>query len=368
MQNPRFGHFRFNSLLGNHAPMLLTYLQYIVFGSLILYFGREVFIPLSFAVLISFVLYPTCAWMERKGIGRMTAILIGLVILTTVVVSIAFLMVQQFLGFLKEWPALQGKLLIAMNQGSHYLINFFGVSPEKQERLMSTFTDKIWTGTFTMLADAISFSAISAVVLILVPVYAVLILYYRHHWVKVLCRIFPEERNENIREILGLTIQAYFNFIKGMGIVYLVVGILNSAGLMLLGVPHPILFGFIASILTFIPYVGILIGALLPITMAWTTYDSIWYPIGVVGIFTFVQYLEANVIFPIAVSNRLQVNTLVVLVAIFVGGILWGLSGMILFVPFVGIAKLITDHNYRFKTLSMLLGTGDTTNAELPKS
>jgi predicted PurR-regulated permease PerM len=69
-----------------------------------------------------------------------------------------------------------------------------------------------------------------------------------------------------------------------------------------------------------------------------------------------VQYLEANVIFPVAVSNRLNVNTLVMLIAIFAGGILWGVAGMILFVPFVGVAKLIADHNPDWKTLSMILG------------
>ena len=90
--------------------------------------------------------------------------------------------------------------------------------------------------------------------------------------------------------------------------------------------------------------------------MAWITYDSVWYPIGIVAIFTFVQYLEANIIFPLAVSRRLNVNALVMLLAIFVGGLLWGMAGMILFVPFVGIAKLIADHNPKWKTLSMILG------------
>lgn len=153
-----------------------------------------------------------------------------------------------------------------------------------------------------------------------------------------------------------LTVKAYYNFIKGMALVYLVVGSLNSIGLLLLDVPHAILFGFVASILTFIPYVGIIVGSLLPITMAWITYDSVWYPVGIVGIFAFVQYLEANVIFPVAVSNRLNVNTLVMLIAIFAGGILWGMAGMILFVPFIGIAKLIADHNPKWKTISMMLG------------
>jgi predicted PurR-regulated permease PerM len=157
--------------------------------------------------------------------------------------------------------------------------------------------------------------------------------------------------------MISLTIKTYYEFIKGMAIVYVAVGSLNSVGLLLLGVPHAILFGFIASILTFIPYVGIIVGSLLPITMAWITYDSIWYPLGIVGVFAFVQYLEANIIFPVAVSNRLNVNTLVMLVAIFAGGIVWGMAGMILFVPFAGIAKLIADHNPKWKTISMILGT-----------
>ena len=124
-----------------------------------------------------------------------------------------------------------------------------------------------------------------------------------------------------------------------MAIVYLVVGILNSIGLLLLGIPHAILFGFIAAVLTFIPYFGIMVGSLLPITVAWVTYNSIWYPIGIIAVFAVVQYLEANVIFPLAVSNRLNVNALVMLVAIFAGGVLWGSPACIFLFLLWGIAK-----------------------------
>lgn len=113
----------------------------------------------------------------------------------------------------------------------------------------------------------VSASAFSAILMILIPVYSVLILYYRELWVKVLLRLFPGERKESIGEILSLAITAYFNFIKGMGLVYLIVGILNSIGLLLLGVPYAILFGLIASLLRFIPYVGIIIGSLLPVAI-----------------------------------------------------------------------------------------------------
>lgn len=333
----------------------LKYLQYIVFGAAILYFGRNIFIPLSFALLISFVLYPICAWLEKKGFGRFTAIITSISFLIILGLLLVALLIYQFVGFIQEWPAIQSKFGKAVAELSE-MISVVGFSKEEQSGIISKLADQSGGDILSLVRSTVSASAFSVVMLVLVPVYAVLILYYRQYWMRILRRLFPSEKSEGIHEMITLTIKAYYNFIKGMALVYLVVGSLNSVGLLLLGVPHAILFGFIASILTFIPYVGIIVGSLLPITMAWITYDSVWYPLGIVGIFVFVQYLEANVIFPVAVSNRLNVNTLVMLIAIFTGGILWGMAGMILFVPFIGIAKLIADHNPKWKTVSMMLG------------
>lgn len=336
---------------------LLVSLQYLVLGSVVLYFGRDLLIPISFALLISFVLYPLCAWMESKGLGRMTAIVINIAILVTLMLAVVLLLSKQFFDFLLEWPTLQVKMKISFERLSETMVNTYGISHDKQMSWLSQASDQTARSLMGLVQKTISFSAFSMMMLILIPVYTVLILYYRQLWVDVLFRLFPEEKKESIVQILLLSIQAYYNFIKGMGLVYLIVGVLNSFGLLLLGVPHAILFGCIASVFTFIPYVGIIFGSLLPIAMAWITYDSIWYPVGIVVIFTTVQYLEANLIFPLAVSNRLNVNTMAILISIFVGGILWGVAGMILFVPFIGILKLVADKNTNLKTISLALGT-----------
>jgi predicted PurR-regulated permease PerM len=101
-----------------------------------------------------------------------------------------------------------------------------------------------------------------------------------------------------------------------------------------------------------------MISALLPITVSWITFNSIWYPIGVIIVFGIVQLVEANIIFPMAVGSRLKINTLVIIFMIILGGILWGGAGMILFIPFVSILKLIADRTESLKSLSMLLGAG----------
>lgn len=342
-----------NILLSDYP--VLKWLQGVVYAGIILYFGREILVPISFSVLISFVLYPVCAWLERKGVRRLMAIALSISLLMILGILIAALLVYQFFGFLQEWPAIQLKVVAAMSDLRAFVTSL-GIPVEKQNAMLSKISDQSGGNMLVFLKNTVAASAFSIVLMVLIPVYAILILYYRQYWMKILGRIFPFERADELRKMISLTIGAYYNFIKGMVVVYVVVGSLNSVGLLLLGVPHAILFGFIASILTFIPYVGIVVGSLLPIAMAWITYDSIWYPVGIIGIFTFVQYLEANVIFPVAVSNRLNVNTFVMLVAIFVGGLLWGMAGMILFVPFVGIAKLIADHNPKWRTVSMILG------------
>ncbi|MDL5045508.1 AI-2E family transporter [Oscillatoria amoena NRMC-F 0135] len=340
----------------NERLSYLTILQYIVFSGVILYVGRPLFIPLSFALLISCILYPVCIWLEQRKVKKMIAILLSLSLVIILVSAILYVFILQLLSFSNEWSALQEKLSQSFSELSVWVTHELNISVEKQNEWLKLFSQQSGSDAMGFVRKTISAGTISGVLFILIPVYVVLILYYRERWVEVLYRLFPAQRKERILEILHLSIQSYYNFIKGMLLVYLTVGILNSLGLYVLGVPHPVLFGFTASILTFIPYVGIIIAALLPITISWVTYNSIWYPIGVVAVFSVVQYLEANVIFPLAVSSRLKLNALVTIAAIVIGGILWGVAGLILFIPFLGIMKLIADRTPALKTCSILLG------------
>ena len=336
----------------------LKLLQYTVLVAVLLYFGRTLFVPLSFSLLISFVLYPVCKWLEERGWARWGAILFCLLLLLVLVGVLGWLLVRQMISFGEEWPALQEKLLMAWKKFGLYLEQQFGIDDDERGSWVEGLVKDATTRVFHMVQGVLYASAVSVVLVLLIPLYAALILYNREQLAAALYAMFPASEHHKIRHILHETIITYYNFIKGMIIVYGVVGLLNSLGLLLLGIPHAIFFGIVASILTFIPYVGISIGAILPMAVAWITFDSVWYPLGVIIVFSVVQYLEANLIFPLAVSIRLQVNMLCTLLAIVAGGILWGASGMILFVPFIAILKLIADKHEELRPLSLLLGTG----------
>jgi predicted PurR-regulated permease PerM len=324
-----------NEVITNTVKYLLLF----VLSAFILYFGRILFIPLSFAFLVSFILYPVCVWLESKKIPRALAIATGLAIITFILVGLFYLLVHQFMAFEKSWPEINDKFGIAVERLHEQIATQLGISRSGQDEWFKQILEK----AITAIGSVLFSSGSTLVVGLIIPVYSALILYNRRQLVNLVTGFFPAEKRSQIISVLNKTIVTYYNFIKGMLTVYLVVGLLNSIGLWLLDIPQAFLFGFIASILTFIPYVGIMVASLLPITVAWITKDSIWYPLGVVGVFAFVQYLEANLIFPLAVSYRLKINTLATLIAMFTGGILWGAAGLILFIPFAGMIKLIAD-------------------------
>lgn len=316
----------------------------------VMYFGRILFVPLFFAVLISFILYPACRWMENKRIPKSAAITIGLTAVILPVVGICYILVMQVIEIGHSWNLIWTKL-----EQVPWINDIIGTSTEPNagkndwlNKLISKNSSQVFSGVIVSLTTLVQ--------IVIVPIYVAIILYQRHRLLEFLQHLFPESEAERVKGILQETVLTYYNFVKGMIVVYTVVGILNSAGLFFLGIPNPVIYGFSAAILTFIPYVGIMIASVMPMITAWAMYDSIYYPLGVAGVFAFVQFLEANIIFPLAVSYRVKVNMLFTLIAIFLGGIIWGASGMILFVPFVAILKLIADKSEKYKAFGALLG------------
>ncbi|MBC7919965.1 MAG: AI-2E family transporter, partial [Ferruginibacter sp.] len=115
-------------------------------------------------------------------------------------------------------------------------------------------------------------------------------------------------------------------------------------------------FGALGALLTIIPYVGIVVGALLPILMALVTKDSAWYAAGVAGIFFLVQMLEGNFITPNVVGSKVSINPLAAIVGLVLGGMLWGAAGMILAMPFLAVLKVVFDSVEALEPYGYLLG------------
>jgi predicted PurR-regulated permease PerM len=340
-------------MISNTSPAadMLKYLQVILFLSIILYFGKTLFIPLFFGLLIAIVMYPICKWLEGHSLSKAFAITICLLIVTVLFTALLAILVWQINVFSKDAPAVLNKLEGALEGVQDWMNKYTGAANVTQNNWAEKFTDNIGGVLKATLQTTVN----TLFILFLTPVYTALFMYHRKVWVQYLKLVTPQKYQQQLDAILQQTIHTYFNYIKGMVLVYIIVGILNSIGLFALGVSNAVLFGMLCAIMTIIPYVGIFVSALLPISVVWMQTGNIWYPMGVVAVFSVVQYLEANVIFPKVVGTQLNVSTLAMLVAVIAGGIIWGVAGMVLFIPFVAILKIVSDNIEEWKPLNLLL-------------
>jgi predicted PurR-regulated permease PerM len=338
--------------LNFNLTVILKYLQVIVFASVVLYFGKAVLIPLSFSLLISIVMYPVCKWLELRKVPKSVAIALSLSLVTVLLGLVIWLFIWEVRLFWTDLPQLLTKLETSLPQLQGWIETTFGFTADEQLNWLkrSSLDDlpAVLKGTLNATLDTFFY-------LFLTPVFTALFLYHRHTFLVYLQLIAGSANRLSLQKIIQQTTHTYFHFIKGMVIVYFIVGVLNSIGLMALGVKHAVLFGMLTAVMTVIPYVGIIVSALLPISVAWITMDSVWYPVGVIAVFAVVQYLEANVIFPMVVGTQLNLSTWATLIAILAGGILWGVAGMILFIPFLAVLKIISDHVVSLKPLNVLL-------------
>jgi len=335
------------------------YLLLLVLILVLLYAGKTLFIPMCYGLFIAIVLYPMSRWLERKGWPRSMAITAGLLLVAIVFLALVGLLLLEANALRADIPLLQVKLQPAAAEFSKWLETTLNVSMATQQKWLDGFAARMSDNSGSLVAGTFSATASMLFSLFIVPVFAALFLYNRQDFVLFLEKVTGQGYKERVHVILNRTVHTYAHFVKGMVFVYLIVGVLNSIGLLALGIPHAILFGFMTAVMTIIPYVGIFISALLPISMALLTKDSIWYAVGVIGVFSFVQYLEANLIFPKVVAAELNVSTWATLVAIIAGGIIWGVSGMILFIPFVGLLKMITDMVPEWEAVNVLLRRND---------
>ncbi len=133
--------------------------------------------------------------------------------------------------------------------------------------------------------------------------------------------------------------------------------VLNSIGLLILGLEYAIPFAIIASMLAIIPLVGAILGAIPAVLFAFLFYDSLIMPLLVIAVFTTVQIFESSYLTPKIVGSKVSINPFVAIVVLILGGKIWGIAGMILFIPLMGIMRVGFSQVKELKPYGYLLGS-----------
>jgi predicted PurR-regulated permease PerM len=324
----------------------------------LLFFGltqaSDIIIPLVFSLFLAILLNPVVSFMENKGMNSILAIIISMILVSIVLSAAVYYVSFQAKNLIVDLPGLVSKFNQYIDETAERLNGFYGFSTQDQLQLVKQNSDKIISSGSSILSNALTATSNVITFISLIPIYVFFILLYRSNFKKFLSRL-SERNNSNFLSIAGEVNAMVHSYIVGLLIVITIIAVLNIVGLLALGIKYAVFLGILSAALTVIPYIGIIIGAALPVLVALITKDSLLYPLGVMAIFAFVQFLEGNFITPNIIGSKVNVNPLAAIVALIIGGKIWGIIGMIMAIPMCGILKIMFSHYPRLKPYAILL-------------
>lgn len=317
---------------------------------------KVLLVPVFFALLFSVMLFPICRRMETAGLARGVSALMSVFIMTLLFASLFFMLFRQFGNLLQEGPELVSKMSVLLDKAENYFSKTFSIRKSIAADHVNKQLGQVMENSGSIVTALIAVITSFVAQVFLIPLFAFFFLYYRDFFLEFFYKLFPSSDNGWIDETLEKIYFLIQNYLLGLVIVMGIIGILNSVGLYLLGIEYAFFFGFLAALLNLVPYVGVMIGAILPALMALITKDSYWYSVGVIGVMMFVQILESNLITPYVVGSKVSINPLIVIFMFVLFGQLWGISGLILALPFTAILKVLLETMPACKAYSFVLG------------
>ena len=332
----------------NRLDYIYKLLVVIALGITALILASDIVVPLAFAAFLSMVMLPVVKKLEKRGIGPAFSIIVVLAATVVILSLLIWLVVDQIVGLVNDLPNLQAQFESHITEFSNTLEKDFSVSLTEQNK----FLGEALKAVSAYLGDVLVSTTNTLTILLQIPIYIFLMLIYRDKFKDFFLSMVPGDLEFGWKKDMERVLQGY---ISGLTWVTLIIAGLNCLGLLALGIDHAIFFGILSGVLTIIPYIGIIIGALFPLIMALITKDSIWYAVGVVIVFAVVQFLEGNFITPRITGSKVSINALAAIIALVIGGKILGIAGMILAVPAIGVLKILLPHTDHLKPFVILL-------------
>jgi predicted PurR-regulated permease PerM len=333
----------------------------------LLYIGKEIILPLIYAAIITVLLSPTVGYLVSKKVNRIVAVslllILSLLILSVIVVFVVWRINTLDVGL----PELQLKFEDLLDQVVNWISQEFNIRERKVDLWMTDSKEDLMTESNTVIG--ITLTAISGFLatLILTPVYVFLMLVYEPHLIQFIHRLFATTSTDIVDKVVADVIGIIKNYLSGLFIQFIIVTVLDFAGLLLLGIEYAVVLGIIGGLLNLIPYLGGLITMLLFAGIALLTKPPL-YVLYVILLYGVIQFIDNNMIVPKVLGSKVKLNALISVFAVVAGGILWGVPGMFLSIPLVAIVKLIFDHFDSLKPWGFLMGEPDDLSGIITKS
>lgn len=338
-------------------PLALRYLIRLLLAFAIvatLIITKQLLVPLALAVLFAYLLYPVAQRLEQNNIPRIATNFILIIGSIAIVSGAAYGIILLITAFTDNLPAIKEQVDQNITQFRWALGSTFGVTAEQLDSIVDSIR-----GSGEYITEFFTGTANTILTMGLIPVYTFLLLFYRDKFRTFVQMLVPEKQQDTAQKIIDQAADVVPSYLKGLFIVFLILIGLNSFGFYLIGIEYALLVGIIAAVFNLIPYLGTVIGYGVAFLFVLAT-QSPTLALGVVVQFFIVQFIENNILTPNITGSYVQINPLVTILSLIAGGMVWGLPGMFMVIPYLAILKIVCENVDELKPIGYLLGTRGT--------
>jgi len=302
------------------------------------------------AIFFAYLIYPVVRSLNKRLPLLAAILLVYLVIVAIVVVGLSYVIPaigNELSTLVRNWPVIQAKIQAAITDPHTPVLG--RAAPPIRKEIAQVPTEIVrWVQTHGASAATNAISIILGTAafvgaLIVIPILAAYLLYDSETIKRFFVGFIPERRRGATIELLAELEQVIGGFIRGQLLVGLTVGILIAVGLAIVHVPYAILIGAATGALDLIPYVGPVVAYVPTVTLAFATgglHLAIWATL----VFVVANQAEGHLIAPNIVSRTIQLRPSAIIIAVLIGGELYGVLGMFVAVPIAGIIRVLLLH------------------------
>ncbi|MGE0659200.1 MAG: AI-2E family transporter [Reyranellaceae bacterium] len=343
----------------------------------LLWLLRDVLMPFVAGLIIAYFLDPLVDRLERRGLGRTVGtaiVLIGfLLALFAFLLLLAPLIYDQAVGFAENLPRYLAELNMRLLPKLEALKPTLGITGTVTNEVAEAVSER-GAEIFTWLSDAMGsvlagglalFDVIAT--LVLTPVVAFYVLRDWDHMVAKIDSWLPRRYAGTIRQLGHEADRSIAGYMRGQALVCLILGTFYAGSLALVGLEFGLVIGLIAGLITFIPYVGSLVGGILAIGMALAQFPPDWTSVAIVAaIFVLGQAVEGNYLSPKLVGDRVGLHAVWIMFALLAGGALFGFTGVLLAVPVAALIGVLCRFFMKHYLASRLYDDGHVPPFQVP--
>jgi predicted PurR-regulated permease PerM len=277
-------------------------------------------------------------------------------VLLMLIAVVAALLSWQVSDLAEDTGKMQERITKIGAQAREYISNTLGISKEKQKEMMEKQQSSAGANAGSMVSAILSGLMGVLVDTVLVLVYMFLFMFFRKHIRRFILMLVPEKDKLKTESIIGQTSKVSQQYLSGLGMMIVCLWILYGIGFSIVGVKNAIFFAILCGLLEIIPFIGNLTGTSLTLLMVVTQGGNSKMILGVIATYLLIQFVQTYVLEPLVVGNKVNINPLFTILVIVAGEMIWGIPGMILAIPILGMLKILFDHIEPLKPYGYLIG------------